>query len=259
LPTKNELTQVFDDNVVNYNKFRPKYPLELIDDIIRLSGINPSGIILEIGCGTGQITLPFAQKGYRITGLEKGKSLAEYTRKNLLKYSHADVRNITFEDWKTKGEKYDIVLSAQAFHWIEVDYGLRKASQLLKSNGSICLIWNLDRSEKTHFWKLTEPIYKKYFPPIRSNRNLEFYVNLYRKKINDLDIFEDVQYNRYEWEQSYQKDEYIGLLKTFSDHMTLEESNREKFFYEIARIIIQIGNSVNRKYETVFLFSKKTD
>ncbi|MCD4817350.1 MAG: class I SAM-dependent methyltransferase [Candidatus Cloacimonetes bacterium] len=258
MPTKNELIQVFDDNVINYSKYRPKYPRELVDDIIQLSKIQSNGKILEIGCGTGKITFPFAKQGYKITGLEKGSSLAEFTIMSLKNFLKVDIKNISFEDWEPESERYDIVLSAQAFHWIEPDYGLVKANQILYKNGSLCLIWNLDRSNTTQFWKLTNPIYEKYLPSNKSNKSLDNFVRIYEKKINAMDIFEMVQLKSYKWEKKYQKEEYLGLLKTFSDHMTLEESKRVEFFSEIEKIIDLTGNIVKRKYETVLLFSRKS-
>lgn len=40
------------------DELRPKYPKNLFDDIVRLTKIPSNGKILEIGCGTGQATLP---------------------------------------------------------------------------------------------------------------------------------------------------------------------------------------------------------
>jgi SAM-dependent methyltransferase len=71
-----KLRAIFDEAALLYDEVRPGYPEELFDDIVALSGIPSGGRILEIGCGTGQATVPFARRGYRILCVELGKNLA---------------------------------------------------------------------------------------------------------------------------------------------------------------------------------------
>src|SRR5215210_5494927 len=59
------LRTTFDEAASLYDEVRPGYPEDLFDDIVSLSGIPSGGRILEIGCGTGQATVPFALRGYR--------------------------------------------------------------------------------------------------------------------------------------------------------------------------------------------------
>ncbi len=61
---------VFDQAARDYDEVRPGYPQELIEDIISISAIPEDGRILEIGCGTGQATIPFAKRGYSMTCLD---------------------------------------------------------------------------------------------------------------------------------------------------------------------------------------------
>ena len=57
---RNRLRKIFDEAAPLYDEARPGYPDELFDDVVSLSGIPFEGRILEIGCGTGQATVPFA-------------------------------------------------------------------------------------------------------------------------------------------------------------------------------------------------------
>lgn len=61
-----------------YDEGRPAYPDEAIDWIIRRTGITTADPLLEIGPGTGQATVKFAQRGYRVHCVERGKNLAEF-------------------------------------------------------------------------------------------------------------------------------------------------------------------------------------
>lgn len=74
---------VFDQLARDYDEVRPGYPQELIDDIISISGIPEDGRILEIGCGTGQATIPFAKRGYYMICLDIGKEMVTLAAKNV--------------------------------------------------------------------------------------------------------------------------------------------------------------------------------
>ena len=60
------LRTTFNNVAELYDEVRPGYPEALIEDALTLSEIPPDGRILEIGCGTGKATLPFARRGYAI-------------------------------------------------------------------------------------------------------------------------------------------------------------------------------------------------
>jgi ubiquinone/menaquinone biosynthesis C-methylase UbiE len=59
---RDRLRTIFDEAASLYDEVRPGYPEDLFDDVISLSGIPAGGRILEIGCGTGQVTVPVAKR-----------------------------------------------------------------------------------------------------------------------------------------------------------------------------------------------------
>ena len=62
----------FEQEADLYDEVQSGYPDELIEDILRLSGIPSDGSILEIGCGPGNATVSFAKRGYQILAIELG-------------------------------------------------------------------------------------------------------------------------------------------------------------------------------------------
>ena len=56
------LRTIFDQTTLDYDEVRPGYPEELIEDVISISAISKDRRILEIGCGIGQATIPFAKR-----------------------------------------------------------------------------------------------------------------------------------------------------------------------------------------------------
>jgi SAM-dependent methyltransferase len=100
---RNRLRTTFDEAASLYDEVRPGYPGELFDDVVSLSGIPAGGRILEIGCGTGQATVPFARRGYRILCIELGENMAAVARRNLEGYPQAEVRTGAFEESSLAG------------------------------------------------------------------------------------------------------------------------------------------------------------
>ena len=66
----------FDGVADLYERARPGYPEAVFDDLATLARLPAPARILEIGCGTGQATLPLARRGHAITCVELGASLA---------------------------------------------------------------------------------------------------------------------------------------------------------------------------------------
>jgi len=129
----------------------------------------------------------------------------------------------------------------------------------LKAGGTIALVWTLDRSQESTFWQATTPIYAQYNPVTASgNLPLETKVDIYRDTLHASREFAGVQEVRKVWVRQYTGQEYLKLLQTFSDHRSMPEPNKSRFFEAIARVITQMGGEVLRDYETLALLAKKS-
>jgi SAM-dependent methyltransferase len=96
---QNRLRTTFDGAALLYDQVRPGYPEELFDDMVALSRLPSGGRVLEIGCGTGQATVPLARRGYRVLCVELGENLATVARRNLVPYPRAEVQTGDFEEY----------------------------------------------------------------------------------------------------------------------------------------------------------------
>ena len=65
--------RVFDEVAEDYDRHRPTYPDMLVDRACE--GIGPGAAVLEIGCGTGQLTRSLLARGLRVTAVEPGEQL----------------------------------------------------------------------------------------------------------------------------------------------------------------------------------------
>ena len=170
-------------------------------------------------------------------------------------YSNVRILELSFEDWSVERHGFHLVLSAQAFHWIEPEYGCSKAADALQAGGTFALVWHHDRSQDTVFYKATQPIYDTYLPgeektgPGRSG--------LYEDALRRSAAFGEIHEIRHPWEEVYSAPDYLKLLNTFSDHRSLPEPARKSFFRAISDVIDRIGGAVSRKYETQVLLARR--
>ena len=250
----------FDEVASLYDEVRPGYPAEIIDAIVALAGLPPGGRILEIGCGTGQITLPFAARGYAILALEPGNALAALAAQKCRSYPRVDVLPTTFEAWPVERGTFDLALSAQAFHWIEPEYGCAKAAIALARGGALALVWHLDVLEHTAFWQATQPIYDTFFPTTADDPGVSLAAMLrrYEEILRRSEAFADLRQIRHAWERAYAGGDYLKLLSTFSNYGALPGPDRVRFSRAIAEVIDHADGVVHRRYETVLLLARRT-
>jgi protein-L-isoaspartate O-methyltransferase len=93
----------FDRAAEDYQRTRPVCPPQLFDDLIELAGLEAGGRVAEIGCGTGQATVPLAERGLAVTAVELGPQLAAVARRRLTAFPAAQVVTGSFEDWQPDG------------------------------------------------------------------------------------------------------------------------------------------------------------
>src|SRR5215472_423835 len=132
--------KVFDEIAAEYDRRRPAYPDELIDQACRVAGIGSGDHVLEVGCGSGQLTRGLVARGLRVTALEPGKSLMALARQNLEGAGEVEFVNAQFEDVLLAPGQFQAVFSASAFHWIDPKVSWQKAADVLVPGGTLALI-----------------------------------------------------------------------------------------------------------------------
>lgn len=130
---------VFDTIAAEYDRHRPTYPDELIDHACRVGALAAGDRVLEVGCGTGQLTRSLLERGLHVTAVEPGANLVALARRNLNGAGSAHFVNHRFEDAPVEGP-FAAVFSASAFHWTDPDQSWGKVARCLSPGGLLALM-----------------------------------------------------------------------------------------------------------------------
>jgi ubiquinone/menaquinone biosynthesis C-methylase UbiE len=130
----------FDDVADEYDRRRPTYPEELITTACEVAGIGSGDQVLEIACGSGQLTSSLLARGLRVVAIEPGGRLLSLARRNLEGFDDVEFVRAPFEHAPLPRRHFRAVFSASAFHWIDPDVSWQKAADVLIPGGTFALI-----------------------------------------------------------------------------------------------------------------------
>lgn len=242
-----------------YNETRPGYPDELAEDIIRLSALPPDGQVLEVGCGAGNATLPFAQRGYRLLGIELGERLAQYARQRCAAFPKAVIVQSAFEDYELTPHSFDLAISAEAFHWVRPEIGYPKLMNALKETGSIVLFWQVAVDPQTDWSRAIDDIFRRRAPQFESPHHsfsLEWLVNLMRGNLREYCGLEEVTVKTYDCSETLSAEAFVKLMRTNSSLRGMDDEVREAIHAEVRAVINGFGDSVDNPYQVALFHAK---
>lgn len=251
--------RTFDNTAVGYDRSRPAYPKELYRDIFEYGKIDEKSNVLEIGLGTGKATEPILKTGCRLIGIEPGENLAGLAKDKFKNYSNFLLYTNTLQDYVCPPESFDFIYSATAFHWIPEEYGYKRVYELLKSGGVFARFAYHAGPDKERK-KLTDEIQNLYTLYFNATQSPKAFSEEDAGKIAEIAGrygFVDLKYRLYELTKDFTADEYMELLRTYPNHMSLDPSTREKLFKGIHSVINDHGGVISVYYTVDLELARK--
>lgn len=251
-----------------YEEIRPSYPDKLIEDIICKTNLKAGDKLLDIGAGTGKSTIPFAEKGFSIDAVELGEDMAEILKDKCSAYPNVSIYVAPFEEWNNpNGQKYDMIYSAQTFHWIDKNIKYQKCRELLKDDGYLVLFWyspaevGTDRTREMQ--KRIDLIVSKYVSrysdkrgkPERREHDGVFKEDDRAREISSSGLFELIEKINYTSEIQNNADQYLKAMKSVPAFASVMDGLDEKLIDEIDKEIIDLINSYGGHIGTLFNYS----
>jgi ubiquinone/menaquinone biosynthesis C-methylase UbiE len=138
----NDPTCRFSNRVENYIKYRPGYPLAILEFMTKELGLTPSSVIADVGSGTGILSRIFLNNGNRVYGIEPNEKMREAAEDLLKNYWKFVSIATTAEATTLKRHCVHFITAAQAFHWFDIEAAKVEFKIIQKPGGWVVLIWN---------------------------------------------------------------------------------------------------------------------
>ncbi|NLI54067.1 MAG: class I SAM-dependent methyltransferase [Clostridiales bacterium] len=140
-------TDLFSGKAEAYAQARPSYSEDAIDYIVSLA---PQGAAFaDIGAGTGKFSTLLAKRGNLVYAVEPNEDMRAQLFRTLSPYPNARIIDGTDENTTLPAESVDVVTVAQALHWFDASAFLRECLRILRADGFVVAIYNVDLKRET--------------------------------------------------------------------------------------------------------------
>jgi len=207
-----------------------------------------------VGCGTGKAGRLFAARGCDVLGVEPDARMAEVARGHGLA-----VEVTTFEEWDAAGRTFDLVISGQAWHWVDPLTGAARAASVLRPDGRLGLFWNYIHLEDETKAAL-DAVYRAHAPTMLENYLLGTRArdaHVFRDAIASCGKFAGTWIRQYDWDQRMARAEWLDLLPTQSDHRVLPAEQRSRLLDGVGEVIDSLGGTILVHFETELIVTRR--
>jgi SAM-dependent methyltransferase len=135
--------QLFGSAVAYYARYRPGYPQGMVDKLAARAGLDGTQRVLDIGCGTGQITIPLARHAREVVAIDPVAGMLARGRQAA---RAAGAGNITWLEGEASqvaalaAPGADLAVFAASFHWTDRPAVLAALDGVLAPGGAVVVI-----------------------------------------------------------------------------------------------------------------------
>jgi len=125
-----------------YDRFRVPYPQALIDDLLTRAGVRADDALLDLACGTGQVSFAMHRLFGEVWAVDQEPEMIGFAQQ---KAADARVENITFvtstaEEFVASAESFDLVAIGNAFHRLRREVVAANVREWLRPRRCIALL-----------------------------------------------------------------------------------------------------------------------
>lgn len=133
----------------HYAEHRRGYPPEAVREIAAAFELTGRDIVLDLGCGTGQLTLPLAAVAGFVVGVDPEPDMLRYARDAAARDGVSNATWVLGADTDVPalrgllgGGRLAAAVAGQALHWMDHDELFRVLRPLLRPGGGVAVLAN---------------------------------------------------------------------------------------------------------------------
>jgi SAM-dependent methyltransferase len=141
----------------DYDRFRVAYPEAMIDGLLDATAPSGHGRLLDLACGTGQITFALAERFTEVWAVDQEPDMIELVRAKAEAIPDTHVRAFTVraEELVAPAGAFELVAIGNAFHRLHREAVAASALRWLEPNGWIALLWSTGPWTGEADWQIT--------------------------------------------------------------------------------------------------------
>ncbi|MFJ5720843.1 class I SAM-dependent methyltransferase [Streptomyces sp. NPDC093149] len=267
-PNRHDLGRVFNEVPELYDRVRPGYPDKLFADLVTVTGMDERSSVLEVGCGTGQATRSLAALGCSVTAIEPGEEMAVLARQRMAGFGNVEVETSTFEEWDDRGGRFDVLVAASSWHWVDPSIGRQRAYDVLCPGGWMALLDNVvvRRPGEPEVYAETADLHERFCPgnPDWGHPPLEDHVRTTDEGWGPVGgpggLFGPTIVRWCPTVQWFHGDGFADHLRSLSLYRRLDRDVREPLLDAVAeRIRTRMGDRASRRYLSVLRVGQRAE
>jgi SAM-dependent methyltransferase len=161
-PPANATTR-FTGRAAVYDKSRPSYPAAAIDAVLDGLGEPTRLVAADVGAGTGISSRLLAARGVRVIAVEPNQAMIDVGRAH--ESQRIEWRLARAEETGLGDASVDLVLCAQAFHWLDHERALTEFARVLRRGGRAAVVWNVQDERDAFTRAYREVIFRHALEP----------------------------------------------------------------------------------------------
>jgi ubiquinone/menaquinone biosynthesis C-methylase UbiE len=117
-----------------YDSFRPIPPRQIYTSLLSITKKNKPRLVVDLGCGTGNSTRPWAQFAQQVVGIDVSTEMVEYA-KHKTKAGNVSYLVGCSSSTGLLDQNVDIVTCSSSIHWMEPMSTFREIVRIVKPGG----------------------------------------------------------------------------------------------------------------------------
>ena len=239
-----EASRRFGAQALDYDRYRPRYPERVFDDLTEITGASVGAKVIEIGAGTGIATEPLVRRGLSVTAIEPSPQMAALAQAKLRDQAWVFVGR--FEDYSAPSP-VPLIASFNAWHWVNPEVAVNRVAELLEPSGSLALVW-------TEVVSWGDEPFEERLAQVSGHpwvKRLD-HVDGSMHPIRDDPRFEEPLLLHHVFERTLDAASFVAVTRTYGGQRTEEQ------YDAIARVINdEFGGSINKVEDAALYISKR--